>query len=94
MFCGHLCMGRSPPTLFGPAPQYNALRGAGRASRMAALESAAPGRPLPDYGLPALPSLPCPEFRGPTPWSNWVSPQPSSNVLRPSGSMQLSQLTS
>eukprot|EP00887_Chlorella_sp_A99_P003451 scaffold7.g3451.t1 len=29
-------------------------------------------RPLPDYGLPPLPSLPCPDFRGPTPWSNWV----------------------
>lgn len=28
--------------------------------------------PLPHYGLPPLPSLPCPEFRGPTPWSNWV----------------------
>ncbi|KAI3434891.1 hypothetical protein D9Q98_002945 [Chlorella vulgaris] len=25
----------------------------------------------PAYGLPPLPSLPCPDFRGPTPWSNW-----------------------
>ncbi|EFN57179.1 hypothetical protein CHLNCDRAFT_143577 [Chlorella variabilis] len=28
--------------------------------------------PPPGYGLPPLPSLPCPEFRGPTPWSNWI----------------------
>ena len=33
---------------------------------------AAARQPLPHYGLPPLPSLPCPEFRGPTPWSNWV----------------------
>jgi hypothetical protein len=30
------------------------------------------GRSLPNYGLPPLPVLPCPEFKGPTPWSNWV----------------------
>lgn len=28
--------------------------------------------PLPHYGLPPLPALPCPEMKGPTPWSNWV----------------------
>ncbi|GAB4815508.1 hypothetical protein N2152v2_002554 [Parachlorella kessleri] len=28
--------------------------------------------PLLHYGLPPLPSLPCPEMKGPTPWSNWV----------------------
>ena len=32
----------------------------------------APGEPAPHYGLPPLPQLPCPDFRGPTPWSNWV----------------------
>ena len=32
----------------------------------------APGVPEPHYGLPPLPQLPCPDFRGPTPWSNWV----------------------
>lgn len=26
----------------------------------------------PPYGLPPLPAIPCPDFRGPTPWSNWV----------------------
>ncbi|PRW34077.1 MAP kinase phosphatase 6 [Chlorella sorokiniana] len=26
----------------------------------------------PPYGLPPLPAIPCPDYRGPTPWSNWV----------------------
>lgn len=25
-----------------------------------------------DLGLPSLPAMPGPEYRGPTPWSNWV----------------------
>ena len=36
-----------------------------------ATATAAPTR-APPFGLPPLPALPASEFRGPTPWSNWV----------------------
>lgn len=34
--------------------------------------AAPPAGPPNGYGLPPLPAIPCPDYRGPTPWSNWV----------------------